>query len=123
MIIYRYGMRLRGFSPGAQPMNNFIYAKPGGEVCGKAYHNFLYYLHPIPLGACRQYSLDYLDKVEVIMVADMEKTDCPHCRFCVERGGHAWCAAQSGEGIHYIDLAGRGSWPPGFREDTCPLEG
>ena len=60
--------------------------------------------------------------MKMIAIPGMEITDCLHCRLCIKIGTYAWCAAQSEEGIHWIDNEGRGYWEPGWREPTCPLE-
>ena len=54
---YRYGMRLRGFSPGCQPMEGLI--KVRGDITGK-YHNILYYCRELTDKEVEDYELDYL---------------------------------------------------------------
>lgn len=58
----------------------------------------------------------------MVGIKGMEISECLECRFNIDRGGHPWCAAQSAKKIHYIDLGGKGYWPVGFREKSCPLE-
>ena len=59
MKIYVYGMRLRGFSPGAQPKD--------GLICGfdpssrfNRYWSVLYYNRELTAEECSHYSLDLL---------------------------------------------------------------
>jgi hypothetical protein len=56
-IVYLYGMRLRGFSPGAQPMDGFIDAQE--DIMGE-YHNVIAYNRPLKQSEMRQYDLDYI---------------------------------------------------------------
>ena len=53
---YYYGMRLRGFSLGAQPMKGIIEALAG--IGG--YHNILKYSRKLDESECKEYELDYL---------------------------------------------------------------
>jgi len=58
---YRYGMRLRGFSPGAQPMDNF--KKRENDQTGN-YYDVLVYTKPLPEEKTETYSLDFLGAAE-----------------------------------------------------------
>ena len=57
---YRYGMRLRGFSPGCQPMNGLVEALEGNE----RYHNILLYNRKLTADELRDYELDDLNEVK-----------------------------------------------------------
>lgn len=54
---YKYGMRLRGFSVGCQPMDGFLRREddPTGQ-----YHDILYYDRELTREEQQQYSLDRL---------------------------------------------------------------
>lgn len=54
---YRYGMRLRGFSPGCQPMAGLF----GCEDGGKKYHDILVYKRPLTAKEIEDYELDDLN--------------------------------------------------------------
>lgn len=57
--IYGYGMRLRGFAPGCQPMKGLIDWKDlDEEKCG--YYSLLYYDRKLTEQEVRDYELDYL---------------------------------------------------------------
>lgn len=60
MEIYKYGMRLRGFSPGCQPMNGII--KSETDPLGK-YWNILFYSRQLTDDEIKHYSMDYLGEV------------------------------------------------------------
>jgi len=53
---YLYGMRLRGFAPGCQPMNGLLDCREG---FGR-YHNVLVYSRRLTEEEIRDYELDYL---------------------------------------------------------------
>ena len=55
--IYSYGMRLRGFSIGCQPMNGFLYVVD--DFTGK-YHDILVYDRMLSDEELEDYELDYL---------------------------------------------------------------
>ena len=60
---YKYGMRLRGFSPGAQPKEGLLYAEDGSDkvsTYGRLYHNILVYDRRLTEQELRDYELDYL---------------------------------------------------------------
>lgn len=54
---YRYGMRLRGFSPGCQPKQGFIRR----EDAGRRYHDILVYSRKLTDEELNEYELDFLD--------------------------------------------------------------
>lgn len=54
---FRYGMRLRGFSPGCQPKEGFIERQD--DTTGK-YHDILVYDRPLSDKELADYELDYL---------------------------------------------------------------
>ena len=54
---YKYGMRLRGFSIGCQPMDGFIERKD--DTTGK-YHDILIYNRPLKNEELKAYELDYI---------------------------------------------------------------
>ena len=56
-IVYAYGMRLRPFAPGCQPVEGFVAADD--DVLND-YHNILYYDHKLTHTECYEYDLDYL---------------------------------------------------------------
>lgn len=56
---YMYGMRLRGFSPGAQPMAGLLYAVDP-SFSYRRYWSILCYDRELSEDECRQYSLDLL---------------------------------------------------------------
>lgn len=53
---YRYGMRLRGFSPGCQPKQGLIRR----EDAGTRYHDILVYSRLLTDEELRDYELDYI---------------------------------------------------------------
>ena len=55
---YRYGMRLRGFSPGCQPMSGLDHRED--DKTGR-YHDILVYNRPLTAEEVRDYELDNLD--------------------------------------------------------------
>ena len=55
---YRYGMRLRGFSPMCQPMNGLL--RREDDTSGK-YHDILVYSRELTEKELRDYELDALD--------------------------------------------------------------
>lgn len=60
---YVYGMRLRGFSPGAQPMNGLICREDDTEGLrggGRKYHDILKYDRELRPDEVRDYELDYM---------------------------------------------------------------
>ena len=59
MNLYKYGMRLRGFSIGCQPMNG-LYAWEDGD---KEYYNYLYYSRELTDNEIKEYELDFVKRV------------------------------------------------------------
>lgn len=55
---FRYGMRLRGFSPMCQPMNGLL--RREDDLTGK-YHDILVYSRELTEKELRDYELDALD--------------------------------------------------------------
>ena len=55
--IYLYGMRLRGFSPGCQPMEGLI--ERTDDVL-QEYHDILIYDRPLSKKEIRDYELDFI---------------------------------------------------------------
>ena len=62
---YLYGMRLRGFSPGCQPMEGLIRRRDDPT---KLYHDLLEYNRELTWGEVRAYELDYLGNPGVLEV-------------------------------------------------------
>ena len=60
MTLYKYGMRLRGFSPGCQPLDGLRKAEEGEET----YYDFLFYDRPLTEDEQKHYDLDYLGAKE-----------------------------------------------------------
>lgn len=60
-MMYRYGMRLRGFAPMCQPMNGLI--KREDDTTGK-YHDILVYDRELEQKELNDYELDYLKEGE-----------------------------------------------------------
>lgn len=56
---YKYGMRLRGFSIGCQPMNGLDHRED--DTSGK-YHDILVYNRPLTDKEISDYELDYIEK-------------------------------------------------------------
>jgi len=54
---YYYGMRLRGYRPGAQPKN---VVERKDDPTGR-YHDIIAYTHPLTDDECYQYDLDYIE--------------------------------------------------------------
>ena len=65
-IKYFYGMRLRGFSPGCQPMFGLDHREDdvkGLRPDGKPYHDILVYSRPLSNKELEDYELDYIQEV------------------------------------------------------------
>ena len=60
-MLYLYGMRLRGFSPGAQPKRGFDHRRE--DATGK-YYDILAYTSPLTVKEVCDYELDYLGERE-----------------------------------------------------------
>ena len=56
-IIYTYGMRLRGFSPGCQPMAGLVERRDDPKGI---YHDLLLYDRELSEKEMRDYELDYV---------------------------------------------------------------
>ena len=54
--LYKYGMRLRGFSPMCQPMAGLVSAEEGD----RNYYSYLYYERKLTDKEAEGYDLDYL---------------------------------------------------------------
>lgn len=67
-MIYCYGMRLRGFSPGCQPMEGLLYCLIDGQkenMCldrDRRYKDVLAYKIMLTDEQCEEYELDYLGR-------------------------------------------------------------
>ena len=57
MTVYVYGMRLRGFSPGCQPMDGFVGVEWGPDI---TYYDILMYSRILEKEELEQYGLDFL---------------------------------------------------------------
>ncbi len=56
--LYKYGMRLRGFSPMCQPMAGLVSAEEGD----RKYYNYLYYERKLTDKEVRDYELDLIEE-------------------------------------------------------------
>ena len=61
-MTYDYGMRLRPFSMGCQPMDGLIDVKPETTTGGKHYWNILVYSRELTKKELEDYELDNLNK-------------------------------------------------------------
>lgn len=61
MTLYKYGMRLRGFSLGCQPRENFY--KRIDDTTNK-YYDIIIYTKPLTMEQIISYELDYLGEGE-----------------------------------------------------------
>lgn len=61
-MMYKYGMRMRGFAPWCQPMKAIIMAEK--DESGK-YHNILFYSEPLTKQQLEEFELDYLGECEL----------------------------------------------------------
>ena len=64
MKFYKYGMRLRGFSIGCQPMKNFWERQDDNGNYDRRYHDILLYTEKLADEDLRNYELDYLGETE-----------------------------------------------------------
>lgn len=55
--VYIYGMRLRGFSPGCQPMTGLVERRDDPQ---RKYHDLLVYDRELTEKEMRDYELDYI---------------------------------------------------------------
>ena len=60
-MLYKYGMRLRGFSIGCQPMDGLV--RREDDPTGR-YHNILIYDRQLTEQELKDHELDYLGEVE-----------------------------------------------------------
>jgi hypothetical protein len=60
MKLYKYGMRLRGFSPGCQPLDGLRKAEDGDE----RYYDYIFYDRPLTEQELKDYSLDLIGVVD-----------------------------------------------------------
>lgn len=65
MTIYKYGMRLRGFSIGCQPMKNFYERQDDPGKYSRKYHDIICYTEKLDEKDLLDYELDFLEKEEV----------------------------------------------------------
>lgn len=70
MSRFYYGMRLRGFSPGAQPRDGLIECLDDSKKAwsmvrpnGRPYHDVLVYNRPLSKKELEDYELDYIQEV------------------------------------------------------------
>lgn len=56
-MLYKYGMRLRGFSPMCQPMDGLV--RREDDITGK-YYDILIYARKLTVKEEREFSLDYI---------------------------------------------------------------
>ena len=61
--IYSYGMRLRGFSPGCQPMKGFLFT--ADDESGR-YHDLLVYDRKLTGKELSEYELDYIGEGKMV---------------------------------------------------------
>ena len=61
--VYKYGMRLRGFSPGCQPMKGLLFA--ADDESGR-YHDLLVYDRKLTDKELSEYELDYIGEGEMV---------------------------------------------------------
>ena len=64
MLLYKYGMRLRGFSKPPQPMKNFWERQDDDGSHGRHYHDILVYTEKLGEQDLASYELDYLGEIE-----------------------------------------------------------
>lgn len=60
-MVYKYGMRLRGFSPGCQPKDGLIGCT--GEE-SRQYYDFLLYSRKLTEKELNDYELDFIEEVQ-----------------------------------------------------------
>lgn len=58
--LYKYGMHLRPYGIGCQPMHGLICCADGAVVDLRRYHNFIYYTERLSKEDASHYDLDYL---------------------------------------------------------------
>ena len=62
MTVYTYGMRLRGFSIGAQPTRGILFVEDDPD---RKYHSILTYSQPLADKDIEDYELDFLGEKEL----------------------------------------------------------
>lgn len=65
LMYYAYGMRLRGFSPGCQPMEGLIDNLGAFNFNGRLYYDVLVYDRPLTDEEVRDYELDEIKVLEL----------------------------------------------------------
>ena len=65
MIEYIYGMRLRGFSIGCQPMDGFIQREDDRGEYKRKYHDLLIYNRLLTVKEADDYELDFLGEYDL----------------------------------------------------------
>lgn len=60
-MMYKYGMRLRGYSIGCQPKDGLLFVRDDPDY---RYHNILFYNRKLTDQEVSDYELDYLGEVE-----------------------------------------------------------
>ena len=61
-MMYKYGMRARGFAPWCQPTKAIVMAKK--DESGRD-HNILFYSEPLTQKQLEEFELDYLGECEL----------------------------------------------------------
>lgn len=64
MKLYKYGMRLRGFSPGCQPLDGLRRAEEGAVYGLEQYYDILFYDRELSEAEQKLYDLDFVGKGE-----------------------------------------------------------
>lgn len=59
---FLYGMRLRGFSIGCQPMNGLIGREERPDIDTNLYYDIIAYDRELTEEECKEYELDYIGK-------------------------------------------------------------
>jgi hypothetical protein len=62
-MLYKYGMRLRGFGPLCQPMNGFDHREDDSQG---VYHDIIFYTRPLTSKELYDYELDDLQETEEV---------------------------------------------------------
>lgn len=57
--LHKYGMRLRPYGIGCQPMQGLVCCADGAVVDGHRYHNFIYYTERLSKEDVSHYDFDY----------------------------------------------------------------
>lgn len=59
--LHKYGMRLRPYGKGCQPMQRLVCCDEGAVIYGHSYHNFIYYTERLSEEDVKNYGLDYIN--------------------------------------------------------------